>query len=91
MKLGPERRNAVKVLLFLDVGGSMDWHVEAAEQLFSSAQSQFKRLDHFYFTTAFMRAYGKTTAAGMTSALRRGTSSIPTEGTTAWSSSATRR
>jgi uncharacterized protein len=37
------------VLLFLDVGGSMDWHVEAAEQLFSAAKSQFKRLDHFYF------------------------------------------
>jgi uncharacterized protein len=47
--LRPERRNAVKVLLFLDVGGSMDWHVEAAEQLFSAARSQFKRLDHFYF------------------------------------------
>ena len=45
----PERRNAVKVLLFLDVGGSMDWHVEAAEQLFSAAKTQFKRLEHFYF------------------------------------------
>jgi uncharacterized protein with von Willebrand factor type A (vWA) domain len=49
VKLRPERRNAVKVLLFLDVGGSMEWHVEAAAQLFSSAQSQFKRLAHFYF------------------------------------------
>ena len=47
--LRPERRNAVKVLLFLDVGGSVDWHVEAAEQLFSAATSQFKRLEHFYF------------------------------------------
>lgn len=45
----PERRNAVKVLMFLDVGGSMDWHVEAAGQLFSAARSQFKRLEHFYF------------------------------------------
>jgi uncharacterized protein with von Willebrand factor type A (vWA) domain len=45
----PERRNAVKVLLFLDVGGSMDWHVEAAEQLFLAAKSQFKRIEHFYF------------------------------------------
>jgi uncharacterized protein len=45
----PERRNAVKVLLFLDVGGSMDWHVQAAENLFSAARSQFKRLEHFYF------------------------------------------
>ncbi len=49
VQLRPERRNAVKVLLFLDVGGSMDWHVEAAEQLFSAAKSQFKRLEHFYF------------------------------------------
>ena len=47
--LRPERRNAVKVLLFLDVGGSMDWHVEAAEQLSPPPKSQFKRLDHFYF------------------------------------------
>src|SRR3984957_17272028 len=49
VQLRPERRNAVKVLLFLDVGGSMDWHVDEAEQLFSAAKSQFKRLDHFYF------------------------------------------
>jgi uncharacterized protein with von Willebrand factor type A (vWA) domain len=45
----PERRNAVKVLLFLDVGGSMDWHVEAAEALFAAARLQFKRLEPFYF------------------------------------------
>ncbi len=49
VKLRPERRNAVKVLLFLDVGGSMDWHVQAAENLFSAARSEFKRLEHFYF------------------------------------------
>ena len=49
VQMRPERRNAVKVLLFLDVGGSMDWHVDEAEQLFSAAKSQFKRLEHFYF------------------------------------------
>jgi uncharacterized protein with von Willebrand factor type A (vWA) domain len=49
VKLRPERRNAVKVLLFLDVGGSMDWHVETAQALFSAARLQFKRLEHFYF------------------------------------------
>ena len=49
VKMRPERRNAVKVLLFLDVGGSMDWHVAAAENLFSAAKSQFKRIEHFYF------------------------------------------
>src|SRR3954464_5617176 len=49
VKLRPERRNAVKVLLFLDVGGSMDWHVEKAEELFSAARLEFKHFDHFYF------------------------------------------
>ncbi len=45
----PERRNAVKVLLLLDVGGSMDDHVETVEQLFSAARSEFRNLEHFYF------------------------------------------
>ncbi len=45
----PERRNAVKVLMFLDVGGSMDWHVKVAEELFSAARSEFKHLEHYYF------------------------------------------
>lgn len=45
----PERRNAVKVLLFLDVGGSMDAHVQAVEELFSAARSEFKHLEHYYF------------------------------------------
>jgi uncharacterized protein with von Willebrand factor type A (vWA) domain len=45
----PERRNAVKVLLFLDVGGSMDPHVRLAEELFSAARSEFKHLAPWYF------------------------------------------
>jgi len=45
----PERHNAVKVLLFLDVGGSMDDHVGLCEQLFSAARSEFKHLEHYYF------------------------------------------
>jgi hypothetical protein len=45
----PERHNAVKVLLFLDVGGSMDPHVEACQELFSAARSEFKHLEYFYF------------------------------------------
>ncbi|MBN2905465.1 MAG: VWA domain-containing protein [Rhodobacteraceae bacterium] len=45
----PERHNAVKVLLFLDVGGSMDDHVQVVEELFSAARSEFKHLEHFYF------------------------------------------
>ncbi|WP_029030669.1 vWA domain-containing protein [Salinarimonas rosea] len=49
VRMRPERRNAVKVLLFLDVGGSMDWHVERAEELFSAARAEFKHFEHFYF------------------------------------------
>jgi hypothetical protein len=49
IRMRPERRNAVKVLLFLDVGGSMDWHIEQAEELFSAARSEFKHLEHYYF------------------------------------------
>ena len=45
----PERRNAVRVLLLLDVGGSMDPYVQMVEELFSAARSEFKHLDHFYF------------------------------------------
>ncbi len=45
----PERRNAVKVLLFLDVGGSMDPHIKLVEELFSAARSEFKHLEYFYF------------------------------------------
>ncbi|GAA6187311.1 VWA domain-containing protein [Litorivita sp. NS0012-18] len=49
VKTRPERRNAVKVLLFLDVGGSMDPHIKVVEELFSAARSEFKHLEHFYF------------------------------------------
>jgi uncharacterized protein len=45
----PERHNAVKLLLFLDVGGSMDPHVRLCEELFSAATSEFKNLEFFYF------------------------------------------
>ncbi|RMH45769.1 MAG: VWA domain-containing protein [Alphaproteobacteria bacterium] len=45
----PERRNAVRVLMFLDVGGSMDPHVRVVEELFSAARSEFRHLEHFYF------------------------------------------
>ncbi|PJE28169.1 VWA domain containing CoxE-like protein [Pseudooceanicola marinus] len=49
VKTRPERRNAVKVLLFLDVGGSMDDHIKVVEELFSAARAEFKHLEHYYF------------------------------------------
>jgi len=45
----PERRNAVKVLVFFDIGGSMDSHIEQVEELFSAAKSEFKHMEYFYF------------------------------------------
>lgn len=47
--LRPERRNAVKVLLMLDVGGSMDSHIELCQELFSAARTEFKHMEFFYF------------------------------------------
>lgn len=49
IKMVPERHNAVKVLLLLDVGGSMDDHARVCEELFSAARSEFKHLESFYF------------------------------------------
>ena len=49
VQMRPERHNAVKVLCFFDIGGSMDWHIQATEELFSAARSEFKHMDHFYF------------------------------------------
>lgn len=47
--MAPERHNAVKVLMFFDVGGSMDPHVKSTQELFSAVQSEFKYLEYFYF------------------------------------------
>src|SRR3979490_1611320 len=49
LKMMPERHNAVKLLLFLDVGGSMDDHIRICEELFSAARGEFKHLEYFYF------------------------------------------
>ena len=49
LRMVPERHNAVKVLLCLDIGGSMDDHVRVCEELFSAARSEFKHLEYFYF------------------------------------------
>ncbi len=49
IRMIPERHNAVKVLLCLDIGGSMDDHIRVCEELFSAARSEFKHLEYFYF------------------------------------------
>lgn len=70
IKMVPERHNAVKVLLFFDVGGSMDPHVKLCEELFSAARSEFKHLKYYYFHnfiyesvwTKSQRRYAETTS-----------------------------
>ena len=69
----PERRNAVKVLLFLDIGGSMDPHVKMVEELFSAARSEFKHLESYYFHNCLYEGVWRDNA-------RRWDAQIPTEG-----------
>ena len=71
IRMRPERRNQVKVLLFLDVGGSMDVHVRTCEKLFSAARSEFKRLESFYFHNFIYESVLKDNR-------RRATECIPT-------------
>jgi len=54
---------AVKVLVFFDIGGSMDSHIEQVEELFSAARTEFKHMEYFYFHTVSMKACGSRTAA----------------------------
>jgi len=49
LMMRPERHNAVKVLIFFDVGGSMDDHVKVCEELFSACRAEFKHMEYFYF------------------------------------------
>ena len=72
VKTRPERRNAVKVLLFLDVGGSMDPYIKLVEELFSAARSEFKHLEYFYFHNCVYEGVWKDNQ-------RRWTEQIPTE------------
>jgi uncharacterized protein with von Willebrand factor type A (vWA) domain len=59
LKLVPERHNLVKVLLFFDVGGSMDAHIRVCEELFSAARSEFKHMEFFYFHNCLYEAVWK--------------------------------
>ena len=59
IRMQAERRNAIKILLLLDIGGSMDDHVKTCEELFSAAKSEFKHLEHFYFHNFIYEAVWK--------------------------------
>lgn len=71
IQMRPERHNAVKVLLFLDVGGSMDPHIKLCEELFSAARTEFKHLEFFYFHNCLYERVWKDNN-------RRHTDTIPT-------------
>ncbi|HHB81306.1 MAG TPA: VWA domain-containing protein, partial [Aliiroseovarius sp.] len=71
VKTRPERRNAVKILLFLDVGGSMDAHIRVVEELFSAARAEFKHMEYFYFHNCLYEGLWRDNA-------RRWTAQTPT-------------
>lgn len=71
IKMVPERHNAVKVLLLLDVGGSMDDHVKVVEEVFSATRTEFKQLEYFYFHNFLYESVWKDNR-------RRHTERIPT-------------
>ncbi|WP_447895776.1 vWA domain-containing protein [Vreelandella sp. GE22] len=72
VQMRPERHNSVKVLLFLDVGGSMDDHIRVCEELFSAARSEFKQLEYYYFHNCVYEGVWKDNA-------RRASERLPTE------------
>ena len=71
IRMQPERRNTVKVLLLLDVGGSMDDHIRTCEELFSAARGEFKHLEYYYFHNCLYEKVWKDNR-------RRHTEHIPT-------------
>src|SRR5262249_19181370 len=59
IQMRPERHNTIKVLLFFDIGGSMDWHIKATEGLFFAAQAEFKHMIHLCFHNCLFRKLWK--------------------------------
>jgi len=66
----PERHNTIKVLLFFDIGGSMDWHIKATEELFSAAKTEFKHMVHLYFHNCLYEKVWKDNARRWTQTTR---------------------
>jgi len=71
IQMRPERRNKISVLLFLDIGGSMDSHIKICEELFSAARSEFKNMEFYYFHNCLYESLWKDNR-------RRHTEKIPT-------------
>jgi hypothetical protein len=71
IKMVPERHNKIKVLIFFDIGGSMDGHIKACEELFSAASTEFKHMEYFYFHNCMYEKVWKDNR-------RRHTETVPT-------------
>jgi uncharacterized protein with von Willebrand factor type A (vWA) domain len=91
VKMRPERRNAVKLLMFFDVGGSMDDHIRVVEELFSAARAEFKHMEYYYFHNCLYESVWKDNRRRHAEKSRPSTCCTPTAPTTASSSSATPR
>ena len=89
LRMVPERHNTVKVLMLLDVGGSMDDHITRVEELFSAARSEFRNLDVYYFHNCPYESLWRATGAATTSVSTPGTCCASTTRTGGSSSSAT--
>lgn len=72
IQMRPQRRNAVKLLILFDIGGSMDEHVQTSEELFSACRSEFKHMDYYYFHNCVYEGLWKNNA-------RRFDERIPTQ------------
>ena len=90
IRLQPERRNAIKLLLLLDVGGSMDPHVKVCEELFSAARAEFKHLEYFYFHNFPYERLWKDNQRRFSVITDTGHCCVPSIPTIAWCSSAMR-
>ena len=88
LRLRPERKNTVKVLLLLDIGGSMDAHVRVCEELFSATRTELKHMESYYFHNFIYESVWNDNLRRMNERFRRGKSSTSTTGTTRWYSSA---
>jgi uncharacterized protein with von Willebrand factor type A (vWA) domain len=91
IKMVPERHNNVKVLLLMDVGGTMDEHIQRVEEMFSAAKTEFKHLEFYYFHNCVYDFMWKNNRRRFSEKFPPGTSSASTTRTTSSSSSATRR
>jgi uncharacterized protein with von Willebrand factor type A (vWA) domain len=78
----PERHNKVKVLLLMDVGGTMDEHIHRVEELFSAAKTEFKHLEFYYFHNCVYDFMWKNNRRRYTEKFPPGTSSASTTRTT---------